>query len=153
MILNKSKQKLNKYLLMIYQELTSIYFHLLSWILTGIWVVGLVLVMIWIVTLILQAKPLLNCFIVAISIWIDGRCQQYLWMRRSRSCQGLLLHFGAAEQLSSKSLRVIEYIPPKSSGVDSFLLFQGEYRVWHLEVTSVKRFDDKESALAYDPTQ
>ena len=115
-------------------------------------VVAGALMVAWLVTLIVtRTRPMLNCLIVAVALWIDGGCRQYLWTRRSRSCRGLLPHFGTAQQRPGRNVRIVEYIPPRRDALDGGLLFQGEYRVWHLRVTDVRRFTDRAEALAHNP--
>jgi hypothetical protein len=114
-------------------------------------VVG-VLSVLWLVALLAdRSRPMLNCLIVAVALWVDGGCRQYLWTRRSRTCRGLIPHFGTAQQRPGRNVRVVEYIPPRRAALDGGILFQGEYRVWHLRVTDVRRFTDRAEALAHNP--
>lgn len=53
--------------------------------------------------------------------------------------------------MPGRTVRVVEYVPPRSDALDGGLLFQGEYRVWHLRVTDVRRFTDRGEALAHNP--
>lgn len=116
-------------------------------------VVAGALMVAWLVTLIVtRTRPMLNCLIVAVALRVDGGCRQYLWTRRSRSCRGMLPHFGTAQQMPGRTVRVVEYIPPRNGEIDSGLIFQGGYRVWHLRVTDVRRFSDRAAALDYTPT-
>lgn len=52
---------------------------------------------------------------------------------------------------TGRNVRIVEYIPPRRDALDGGLLFQGEYRVWHLRVTDVRRFTDRGEALAHNP--
>jgi hypothetical protein len=114
-------------------------------------VVG-VLAVLWLIALLAdRSRPMLNCLIVAVALWVDGGCRQYLWTRRSRTCRGLIPHFGTAQQRPGRNVRVVEYIPPRRDALDGGILFQGEYRVWHLRVTDVRRFTDRAEALAHNP--
>lgn len=132
--------------------MASLYFHALQLFLVGVLCIGLVLIAAWAFSqLAIHTRPMLNCLIVAVALWIDGGCRQYLWTRRSRSCRGLLPHFGTAQQLPGRRVRIVEYIPPRRDALDGGLLFQGEYRVWHLRVTDVRRFTDRGEALAHNP--
>ncbi len=98
-----------------------------------------------------HTRPMLNCLIVAVALWVDSGCRQYLWTRRRRTCRGLIPHFGTAQQRPGRNVRVVEYIPPRRAALDGGILFQGEYRVWHLRVTDVRRFTDRAEALAHNP--
>jgi len=94
---------------------------------------------------------LANCWIVAMWIWLAGHCRNYAWIRRSHSFHGLIPHFGTAERAGWRYLRIIEYIPPKRdlwSRRNLLVLFDGHYRVWHVRVTSVRRWATREQALA-----
>lgn len=132
--------------------MAALYFHALQLFLVVVLCVGLVLIAAWAFSqLAIHTRPMLNCLIVAVALWIDGGCRQYLWTRRSRSCGGLLPHFGTAQQRPGRNVRIVEYIPPRRDALDGGLLFQGEYRVWHLRVTDVRRFTDRAEALAHNP--
>lgn len=126
-------------------------FALQLW-LAGVLAIGLVLATLWLVAVVVEGtRPMRNCLIVAVALWVEGGCRQWLGVRRSRTCRGLIPHFGTAQQRSGRNVRVIEYIPPRRAALDSGLLFQGEYRVWHLRVTDVRRFTDRAAALAHNP--
>ena len=126
-------------------------FALQLW-LAGVLTIGLVLATLWLVAVVVEStRPMRNCLIVAVALWIEGGCRQWLGVRRSRPCRGLLPHFGAAHHGRWRNVRVIEYIPSRHASLDSGLLFQGEYRVWHLRVTDVRRFTDRAEALAHQP--
>lgn len=132
--------------------MASLYFHALQLWLAGVLAIGLLLATAWLISVVTErTRPMLNCFLVAVALWIEGGCRQYLWTRRSRSCRGLLPHFGTAQQLPGRRVRIVEYIPPRRDALDGGLLFQGEYRVWHLRVTDVRRFTDRAEALAHNP--
>lgn len=92
---------------------------------------------------------LANCWLVAMWIWLAGHCRQYAWIRRSHSFGGLIPHFGIAERLGWRYLRVIEYVPPKAdlgTRRNLLLLFSGHYRVWHLRVLAVRRWPSRDLA-------
>lgn len=130
----------------------ALYFYALQLFLAGVLALGGLLATLWLISVVAdRSRPMLNCLIVALAMWVDGGCRQYLWTRRSRSCRGLLPHFGTAQQLPGRRLRIVEYIPPRRAALDGGLLFQGEYRVWHLSVTDVRRFTDRAAALAHHP--
>lgn len=91
----------------------------------------------------------LNCIIVALWIWIGGHAKQYIWMRRSLSFYGVIPHMGVTERIGFRRLRTVEYIPPKKLGINNFMiLFRGYWRVWEIEVVSVRRFKTKQEAMA-----
>lgn len=126
-------------------------FALQLW-LAGVLAIGLLLATLWLVAVVVEStRPMRNCLIVAVALWIEGGCRQWLGVRRSRPCRGLLPHFGAAHHGRWRNVRVIEYIPSRHASLDSGLLFQGEYRVWHLRVMDVRRFTDRAEALAHNP--
>lgn len=98
----------------------------------------------------MSRRVLLNCWLVAMWIWLAGHCRQYIWTRRSHSFKGKILHFGAANAAFWKTVKVIEYIPPKRhlwTRRNKLLLFEGTYRVWHLRVHTVRRHRSRQSAL------
>lgn len=130
----------------------ALYYHALVLWLAGIGAIAALLAGIWLVAVLAdRTRPMLNCLIVAVALWVDSGFRQYLWARWSRSCSGLILHFGTAQQLPGRYIRIVEYIPSRRDALDSGLLFQGEYRVWHLRVTDVRRFTDRAEALAHNP--
>lgn len=134
------------------QNAATLYHHVVDLFLVGVLVVGLLLATLWAVAVVVEhARPMRNCLIVAVALWVEGGCRQYLWTRRSRSCRGLIPHFGTAQQRPGRCVRIVEYIPPRRAALDGGLLFQGEYRVWHLRVTDVRRFTDRAEALAHNP--
>lgn len=97
----------------------------------------------------------LNCLIVAAWLWIAalfGRRRRYLWFRRSYAFRGAILHSGIGEASRWRVLTVIEYIPIKSqlgTRNNLLLLFRGRYRVWHLRVESVRRFESGAAAMLF----
>lgn len=134
------------------QSAAAIYFEAVDLFMIFWFQAAAVLIAAWAFSqLAIHTRPMLNCLIVAVALWIDGGCRQYLWTRRSRSCGGLLPHFGTAQQRPGRNVRIVEYIPPRRDALDGGLLFQGEYRVWHLRVTDVRRFTDRAEALAHNP--
>ena len=94
----------------------------------------------------------LNCWIVAMYFWMRSRGKDYAWIRRSHAFAGLIPHFGYAQPAGWRHLKIVEYIPPKGlrwkRGGDWVIFFPGHYRVIHLRVTSVRRWDTKEQAAA-----
>jgi len=96
-------------------------------------------------------QAMLNCLIVAMWIWLGGRCRGYIFARRSLHFLGKVLHFGTADAGRWKMIKVIEYIPPKKdlwTRRNILLVFEGTYRVWYLRPVSVRRFLTKEQAVA-----
>lgn len=99
-------------------------------------------------------RVLLNCWLAAMWIWIAGHCRHYVWVTRSHSFRGKVPHFGNADARRWRSLRVIEYIPPKRelwTPRNKLILFDGEYRVWHLRLVAVRRFKHRNQALEDSP--
>lgn len=93
----------------------------------------------------------LNCWVVAMWIWLQGRGHSYAWIRRSHEFWGLIPHFGHAERVGFRSFRSIEYIPPKGrrwTSDDLIFFFNGRYVVVHYRIVSVRRWKTKEQALA-----
>jgi hypothetical protein len=96
-------------------------------------------------------RALLNCWLVAMWLWLEARGRSYMWVRRAHSFFGLLPHFGYAERTGLRSFRSIEYRPPKGrlwSKDDLGLVFRGHYAVTHFKVVSVRRWATREQALA-----
>jgi hypothetical protein len=94
---------------------------------------------------------LANCWLVAMWLWLATACKSYAWIRRSHAFRGRIPHFGFADVVSWKHLRVIEYIPPKKhlwTRRNLLLLFEGEYRVWHFKVVAVRRWNTHAEAMA-----
>lgn len=94
---------------------------------------------------------LANCWLVAMWFWFVGHCRQYAWVRRSHAFHGLIPHFGIAERAGWRTLRIIEYVPPKRAlwtRRNCLVLFEGHYRVWHVRVAAVRRWATREQALA-----
>ena len=93
----------------------------------------------------------LNCWVVAMWLWLSYHGHTYAWIRRSHAFWGLIPHFGHAERLGFRMFRSIEYRPPKGRRwtTDDFVLaFNGHYLVVHYKVVSVRRWATKEQALA-----
>lgn len=96
-------------------------------------------------------RVMLNCWIIAMWLWLQSRGHSYAWIRRSHSFFGLIPHFGHSERIGFRSFRSIEYIPPKGrlwSRDDLALIFHGHYAVTHFRIVSVRRWATKEQALA-----
>ena len=94
---------------------------------------------------------MLNCWLVAMWLWIQFRGHGWAGVRRSPSFLGLVPHFGYAERTGFRRYRSIEYIPPKSklwTADDMALLFSGRYVVVHYEAIAVHTWATKEQALA-----
>lgn len=97
-----------------------------------------------------MSRVMLNCWLVAMWLWLIGHCRQYAWVRRSHSFGGLIPHFGIAESRGWKMLRVIEYVPPKRKlwSRDNWLIgFRGTYRVYHFRLIGIARHESKEQAM------
>lgn len=96
-------------------------------------------------------RVMLNCWLVAMWLWIQSRGRSVVWVLRSRHSFGLLPHFGIGERLGFRSFRSIEYVPPRRrlwSRQDKGLLFCGHYVVKHYKLVSVRRWATKEQAMA-----
>ena len=99
----------------------------------------------------MSKRALLNCWLVAMWLWLQTRGHQYAWIRRSHAFRGLIPHFGYSERLGLRRFRSIEYRPPKGrrwSKDDFVIAFAGHYVVTHYSVVSVRRWATKEQALA-----
>ena len=93
----------------------------------------------------------LNCWIVAMWLWLLAHGKTYVWLRRSHIFFGLIPHFGHTERLGLRRFRSIEYRPPKGrrwSKDDFVLAFSGHYIVTHFRIVAVHRWATKEQALA-----
>lgn len=96
-------------------------------------------------------RVLLNCWLVAMWLWLHSFGRQYVWIRRSHTFLGLLPHFGYTERLGLRRFRTVEYRPPKGrlwSEDDLAIVFAGHYVVIHHEIVAVRRWATKEQALA-----
>lgn len=85
----------------------------------------------------------LNCWVVAMWIWLVSHMRAYVWTRRSLSFRGLVPHFGTAHHGGFRRGVVIEYVPPKrelGSMRNMLVLFDGSYRVWEFRAVRVRRF-------------
>ena len=99
----------------------------------------------------MNLRRLTNCWLVAMWIWGMSWFKSYAFIRRSLSLKGLVPHFGNAHHAGWKYLRVVEYVPPKRdlwTRRNVLLLFEGHYRVWHLRVKRVRRWETREAAMA-----
>jgi hypothetical protein len=93
----------------------------------------------------------LNCWLVAMWLWLHGHGRTYIWLRRSHIFLGLIPHFGQSERMGLRAFRSIEYRPPKNKrwSLDDFVLaFAGHYVVTHYRIVAVRRWATKEQALA-----
>lgn len=96
-------------------------------------------------------RVMLNCWLVAMWLWLLSHGKTYIWIRRSHSFLGLIPHFGHSERMGLRAFRSIEYLPPKGrlwSRADKGVLFCGHYVVTHYKVLAVRRWATKEQALA-----
>ena len=96
-------------------------------------------------------RVMLNCWIVAMWLWLLSHGKTYLWMRRSHIFYGMIPHFGHTERLGLRRFRSVEYRPPKGrrwSKDDFVIAFAGQYVVTHFKIVSVRRWATKEQALA-----
>jgi len=97
------------------------------------------------------SRRLLNCWVVAMYLWLAGCARQYAWVRRSHAFRGTILHFGYAGTTGWRRLTVIEFIPPKGklwSRDNVVLFFRGRYRVWHFYLTAVSSHNSLAQAMA-----
>lgn len=96
-------------------------------------------------------RAMLNCWLVAVWLWLLSYGKTYIWLRRSHAFFGLIPHFGHAERMGLRKFRSIEYCPPKGkrwSKDDFVIAFAGHYVVVHYKVMAVRRWATKEQALA-----
>lgn len=75
----------------------------------------------------------LNCWLVAMWIWLRANGRPWAAVRRSRSLRGAVPHFGVIAPCED-GLYLLEYIPrrpklEKSGSGDSWPLFHGKYRL------------------------
>lgn len=99
----------------------------------------------------MSKRALLNCWLVAMWLWLQSHGKQYAWLRRSHAFNGLIPHFGYSERTGLRRFRSIEYRPPKGrlwSEDDLGLIFSGHYVVIHHEIIAVRRWATREQALA-----
>lgn len=93
----------------------------------------------------------LNCWLVAMWIWLASRMRAYVWTRRSLHLRGLVPHFGTAHPGGFRRGVVIEYIPPRRAlGTlrNLVVLFRGDYRVWEFRAVRVRRCTTLADAMA-----
>ena len=96
-------------------------------------------------------KAMLNCWIVMLWLWMEGKGMSYAWIRRSHAFKGLIPHFGVSERVGFRRFRSIEYRPPKGrrwSKDDYVIAFSGRYVVVHYKVVAVRCWATKEQAVA-----
>lgn len=99
----------------------------------------------------MTARAYLNCWIVAMWLWLSAHGKTYIWLSRAHAFRGLIPHFGHSERLGLRYFRSIEYRPPKNrlwSADDLILIFNGHYVVTHYRIVAVRRWATKEQALA-----
>ena len=99
----------------------------------------------------MTARARLNCWIVAMWLWLGAHGKTYIWLRRAHVFRGLIPHFGHSERLGLRYFRSIEYRPPKGKRwtKDDFVIaFSGHYVVVHYRILSVRRWTTKEQAVA-----
>ena len=92
----------------------------------------------------------MNCLIFAVGMWFHNRMKSYLFVTRSVGLKGLILHFGHIK-FKDKLIIVEDYIPRKRKisfidKGDSFLIFDGLYRVRIFEQKSISTSDSLFSA-------
>lgn len=88
-------------------------------------------------------RPLLNCWIVAIWLWVASRGRALIWMRRSLHFRGLIPHSGTIQHAGWRRLYLTEYIPFKAklwTRDNLVLLFAGRYRVWEFRAVRCRSF-------------
>lgn len=93
----------------------------------------------------------LNCWLVAMWIWVASRMRALVWTRRSLHFGGLVPHFGTAHRSGWRRGFVVEYIPPKGalwSRRNVLVLFDGRYRVWELRAVRCRSVRTLREALA-----
>jgi len=93
----------------------------------------------------------MNCWIVAMWLWLAAGGHPYSWVRRSHAFRGLIPHFGYSERTGFRYYRSIEYRPPKNrlwTEEDLGIVFSGEFVVTHYRLIAVRRWETKEQALA-----
>jgi len=101
------------------------------------------------------SRKLLNCWIVALWLWLPslgGGARRYLFARTSYAFKGRVLHAGVGQGVGWRSLSIVELVPNKHEfpSLDNFLvLFRGRYRVWRLRIEEVRRFDTQAEALEF----
>jgi len=61
----------------------------------------------------MRGRVMLNCWLVAMWLWLQTRGHHYAWIRRSHAFAGLIPHFGYSERVGLRRFRSIEYRPPK----------------------------------------
>lgn len=96
-------------------------------------------------------KRHMNCWFAAMWFWVQSWGLHYAWIRRSHAFKGMFVHFGFAERMGWRYLKIIEYIPPHNqrwTKKDMVFSFEGTYRVWHLRLYAVRRFASREQAMA-----
>jgi len=92
----------------------------------------------------------MNCLIFAVGMWFHNRMKSSLFVTRSIGLKGLIPHFGHIK-FRDKLLVVEDYIPRKRKTNfidkgDSFLIFDGLYRVRIFEQKSTSTSDSLFSA-------
>ena len=94
-------------------------------------------------------KRRLNCWIVAMHLWLMSRGRGYSIVTRSHAFGGKIPHFLYGRITGWGKLQVIEYVPPKNQRwrTDFVFCFPGSYRVWDLQVIGVHRCATEEQAL------
>ena len=92
----------------------------------------------------------LNCLIFAVGLWLNNRMKSSLFVTRSVGLKGLIPHFGHITY-RDKLLIIEDYIPRKRKNSlvdkgDSFVLFDGMYRVRVYSLKAVSTADSLFSA-------
>lgn len=98
-------------------------------------------------------RPMLNCLIVALWLWLRSWGKAYIWTRRSLHFKGTVPHAGTAHRMRGKrGIAVVEYVPPKNdlwTRRNMLVVFDGTYRVWEMRPVSVKRFKTMREVTAW----
>lgn len=96
--------------------------------------------------------PMLNCWVVAMWLWVMSRARHAAWVRRSRSFSGMVAHFGTIEHTRGREYATIEYIPPKSelwTRRNILIAFRGRYKVTVFRAARVRHFERYEDMREY----
>lgn len=96
-------------------------------------------------------RPKLNCWFVAMYLWLASRARGYAWVRRSKSFRGLIPHFGYAEEMAGH-LIVIEYVPPAGRPwtlENKVIVFRGRYKVSIMKRVAGASFHSLKTATSW----
>ena len=99
-----------------------------------------------------DVRKRLNCWLVAMSLWLMTHGKQYAAVRRSHAFRGKIPHFLYAYAVGWRYFKVIEFVPIKNleTGKRSrfFFWFPGKFRVIHCRIESVRCWATEAQALA-----